>query len=282
MDSAAYKLGFAIKMAELSKSALSQEARTALLSYSAEEDRKLGYRPKTVRLKPNTFREALSQTKQRAKDYMGSFGRGLASTAGITGLRAAQSGVGLTLWVPEMVDSALFGKLMGIDEGRGLLGRKLGKFNRAIDSRVHSLRNWSDRYDYAHDVGSGFNHFMNGTLADASGRFLGGGGVGGIFGKSIGRKLLGTTFGALSAGMALGPGSDRELRERENMIRGLHPRDWARVDATSTATNQAEYRRYHTPYIPNLPTSTSGYINVPSRWWFTPGGEPIQTRDFGT
>lgn len=283
MDSAAYKLGFVVKLAELNKAALSVEARNALNAYSDEQDKRLGYRPRIHRKTPRGFKDTLKYTGQRAMDYIGSLGRGAASAAGVAGLRATEGGVNMATWFPELADSLIFGKMMGIDEGRGLIGRKLGKFHRSIDSKVHALRKWSDMYDYEHDVGSGFNRMLNGAVADTAGKFIGWGGLPGILKKNI-PGMIGGAFGVADA-LA---GSDKELRNRENMIRKMHPRDWAWVDATSTATNQEkaptlqEYRRYHTPYIPNLPTSTTGYVNVPRRWWFDASGAPIQTRNFGT
>ena len=301
MSNTAYRLGFIMKLAELKKTALSEDARSALRSYIQEENKQKGGVPDRVPLRfPKTFKESLQYKGERLKNYLGSTGRGLASAAGVAGIRGLQGGLQMATGIPEIIDSILFGRIMGFDEGRGLLGRRLGKMNRAFDSKVHSLRKWVDDYDYKYRLNSGFNRFMNGALADSVGGFIGWGGLGGLMGSSlIGRHIGQNVANKLGRGISLASGTvgatipwfggaNKELRDRENMLRALQPFDRIGIDPTSTATNQAaaptleEYRRYHTPVIPNMPTSATGYINVPRNWWFTSSGSPIQTREFGT
>lgn len=296
MSNTAYKLGFILKMAELNKSALSEAAKNALRSYNLEQDKKNGLPTRVVRKPPTTFGETLKYKGQRAMDYLGSTGRGLASALGVTGVRALQGGTQVITGIPGLADKLIFGSLMGIDEGRGLLGRRLGKMNRAFDSKVHSLRKWVDDYDYKYRLNNKLNRLLNGAVADTAGSFIGWGGLTGALGlkalngtvPSKTSRLLGLGGGTFGAVTSLLGGPDKELRDREAMIRKLRPRARIYVDPTSTPTNQAnaptleEYRRYHTPQIPDLPTSVTGYINVPRNWWYTSSGAPIQTRDFGT
>jgi hypothetical protein len=277
MSSRAYILGFMDKLADAAKD------RADMNSYFAAKDKANGVQEPVPYKTPETFGDAVKYMGGRAKAHLGSLGRGVLSAAGVTGLRAGQGLAELGLWIPSMADKLLFGTLMGIDEGRGMTGRMLGNFHRGIDRKVHALRKWSDDYDYRNRIGGRFNRFLNGAAADAVGGFMGWGGVGGL----TRRSLLGLGFGALGGYNAVTGGREKELRDREAWLHGLHPRDRVSIDATSTATNQAdaptldEYRRYHMPAYTEQ-TSPTGYINVPYHWRTTAMGGPTQFREFGT
>jgi hypothetical protein len=276
MHSPAYTHGFMDKLAEMNKSAKQSVYADELDKFFKQRDEELGV-PKR---KP--YRQG-SSPLSRAKEYAGSLGRGLAAAGGAAALRTGENLFTLATWVPELADSLILGKMLGVDEGRGALGRALGNFHRSIDRKVHGLRNWSDKYDYEHRIPGHLNKFLHGAGADVLGGFAGWGGVGSLLRKSTG-GLIGGTLGGTFAMLG---GRESQLRDRERWMRGLHPSDRARVDPTSTAINQelaptlSEYRRYHMPSI-GLPTSATGYINIPYRWWHTSSGAPTQFRAFGT
>lgn len=277
MRSKAYIQGFMDKIADAAKDKADLEA------YFKAKDKANGVEDYTPYRKPETFGAAMKYLGSRAKDHLGSLGRGVLSAAGAAGLRAGQGLFELGTWIPSAADKLLFGTLLGVDEGRGLTGRMLGNFHRGIDRKVHALRQWSDDYDYKHRIGGGFNRFLNGAAADAIGGFVGWGGVGGLARNS----LLGLGFGALGGYNAVTGGRQKELRDREAWLHSLHPRDRVHLDPTSTATNQAdaptldEYRRYHMPAYTDQ-TSPTGYINIPYHWRHTAMGGPTQFREFGT
>lgn len=281
----AYRLGFLKKLAEYEKAALSDKAKAALTSSWKAQDKANGVVERKPYRNPETFVDTLKYKGNRLLTHAKSTGRGMASALGVAGMRAAQGAVDIATWIPRLADNLVFGKLMGIDEGRGLVGRQFGKFDRFVDSKVHKVRKWSDDYDYANRVGGGFNRFLNGTLADTAGTFIGMGGIGALARK----KLLGLAMaGGFSTMESLGDGKLKQLRDREAWLHTLRPSSRAMFDPTSTAWNQenaptiAEYRRYNMPSPGSIPVSSRGYYRVPTAWRRTAFGGPTQFREYGT
>lgn len=283
MRSKAYITGFMDKLAEYEKSAGNAEIAKALNAQYAKEDEERGVLKRKPFKNPTTFGGELKYLGDRALTHVNSFGRGLASALGVAGLRAGHGALEMATWIPALADDIVMGKLIGVDEGRGITGRLRGKLGRNVDRAVHSVRKWSDDYDYEHNVGGGLNRFMNGALADVVGGVAGWGGL-----ASLARKqMVNAAFGSLGGAFALLDGREKQLRKREDWIRSLKPVDRIGLDATSTATNQAEaptrseYYRYHMPSS-GVPTSSLGYIKVPRSWRYTSWGNPVQFREFGT
>lgn len=238
---------------------------------------------------PQTFREVAKDIKNRFSLHAKSLGRATAAALGVTALRGANTAFNFATYIPAAADKLIFGKMLGVGNGQGLMGRNLANLDRYVDSKVNKLRRWSSDYDYKHRINGSFNRFLTGTAADVVGNFGGAGGVGAILGArgALG-KALGLTFGGAHGLMALSDGRERQLREREAEIRRLHPKFWDSMDATSTIYHQQaapthdEIRRYYTPSILNLPTSATGRIKIPKNWAYTEDGTRTQFRPFGT
>lgn len=293
----AYRRGFMDKLAEFSKlgaasvtwsgpsaQAPSSDPKAAREAYWAEQDKKNGIEEPEKYVPPSNFREQLAYSGRRLGKNLMSLGRGAASAAGAMGIRALQGGAKMYAWMPLLADEFIFGKALGVDEGRGLFGRYVGQLDRMADRGVHGLRRWSNDYDYKNRINGRFNRFMNGTAADTLGSFAGWGGLKALANKS----LVSAGFAAWGASDALGrEGQAGQLRAREAMMRRMHPRDRVYMDATSTAYNQEhaptmdEYHMYHLPDPSTLPATYAGRMNIPYNWRHA-GSAPTQFRDFGT
>ena len=259
----------------------------------AEEKAKI-YAEDAKRFAPNTpaRRKKPKTTKEKFIRNARSLGRGLRDAGKITLARTGESLVDLAAWLPELGDRLVFGNMLGVDNGRGLIGGKMARFHRYVDGKVDSMRHQAENaeyYDRSDATGIGrFNRFMRGSGADALGSFIGFGGLQGMASRGIGR-IIGPTLGA---GFSLHGTFDRngrlrQLREREEAARMIGPHGRRYIDVTSTKANQEdaytpeEYMRYHIPED-NLPASWSGRVHIPYSWLHTSGGAPIQFREYGT
>ena len=292
----AYLHGFMDKLAEFGKSAKPLYEMTPEEKQKATEATKKYYdklyanapKKKYVYKRPESFKETLQQKWDRLGVNLKSFGRGLASAAGVAGVRAADSLAGFVGWPGTIVDQMVLGGLLGIDHGRGLTGRYFNKLHRKADQVVHNIRNWSDKYDQENGVDGGVNRFMNGVAADAIGSFVGYGGLGGLMAKGLGGKLLSTGFGGLGAYDAVTgklEGRQKQLRDNESSIRRLPLQYRVYMDSTSTPWNREnaptkhEYQQHNLPTY-NLPTSHSGTIRIPYSAGHMSNGMPTIFRQY--
>lgn len=218
--------------------------------------------------------------------------RGLWSALKVTSMRTGESLVDLVTGIPAIGDRVVFGSMLGIDNGRGLIGGRLDRFHRYVDENVHDVRQaaedaeWADGSDRT-QVGK-LNRFIRGAGADTVGSFLGFGGLGSLVARGRDR-LIGT---ALGSGFALygaldGEGGLRQLRDREEASRLIGPGARGFINPVSTKANQSsaytpdEYRRYHIPES-SLPSMWSERVNIPYSWLHDRGGAPLQFREYGT
>ena len=173
MHSPTYTRGFMDKLAELNKSAKQSVYAKEIDDYMKERDRKDGIKKVKPYVQTDSLKGNIKNTISRAGDYLGSLGRGLAAAGGVTALRAGENAFTLATWAPELLDSIILGKILGVDEGRGALGRAIGNIHRKIDSKVHDVRSWSDDYDYVNRIPGRLNKFLHGTVSDSLGGFVG-------------------------------------------------------------------------------------------------------------
>lgn len=281
----AYRRGFMDKLAEFSKLAGRAEdnaiAAAGRKAYWAAEDKKNGVVEPEKYVQPTTLKGHLAYGARRLGKNISSLGRaGMAATWNTLN-RGVQGAIDFGMWVPLLADEYVNGKLLGIDEGRGVLGRVKGDLDRAFDRNVHAARQWSSDYDYRNRINGGFNRFLTGKGSDMAGAFLGWGGYK--------KGLITKAFAGLGALSAAGEdGQAGQLRARERWLDQLHPALRAQMDPLSTAYNQehaptlAEYRRYHMPSMADMPTSYAGYTNIPWNWSHQWSNRPVQFRDFGT
>lgn len=239
---------------------------------------------------PDTLGGAIKLKGKRALKHLASLGVGTGTAVASTALRGADSFLDLLGWPIRLADDLVLGKLMGIDEGNGLLGRLSAKRRRKIDNLIHSVRDVSARYDHENAIDSKFNRFLNGPAADALGTFIGWGGVGGIVAGGLrnrltarlGQKAVDSVGRTLSiGGAALGAGStlmdegilssgrEKQLRDREAAMRSI---PWAvrqYMDPTATryhiehSPTKDEYRLYNMPYAPKGMVSPTGELRIP-------------------
>lgn len=229
--------------------------------------------------------------KTRVGQQAKSLGIGAANTLGITGIRAAQGGLELALWLPKLGDKLIFGSL-GVNNGRGFLGEPLAWVNRYADKAVHKLRSKSQIYDYENDLSntwvSKLNRAAQGGFADAAGSFIGYGGLGALTLKGLLRdphakiKKLPLLFGGFGVAGALTDGAHKQLRENEYSLWKRSPATWRTYDPTGTRTNISEgaytpeeYQKY---YLPAAPTAYSGRYYHPWAWTHSGLGTPVQFR----
>lgn len=274
MKTNAYTLGFLHKIADYEKSALSDATKEERRDRWLEEDRKRSGAPnKKYKLPKRTALGKLSELPGDLRRNIGSILRGAASATTIAGIRGTQAAVNYAAWAPLLVDSYLFGKLIGVDEGRGVLGRLKGGIDRDIDRAVHKLRRTVSRYDEKrnNELIGAWNKFLTGGTADAVGNIAGFGGL-----QSIGKKGLAAWFDrAVAAGSGISTFTPLErsyqLRLREKIFDRLSEGNKGYYDPISTRANIEnaptldEYKKYHLPTT-DLPTSETGKIEIPYHW----------------
>lgn len=280
------------KKAQKSKHEMTDEEKARAAAYAAERAKaRDAATPKRIPYKvPQSIREELSQAGTNLKHRLISLGKGATSAAKTMGMRALNTAANYALWLPSIADQYIFGKLIGVDNGKGLLGRGMANFDRWTDKKISKWRRESSDYDYIHRIGGGFNRFLTGTAADFAGSTLGGLGIGGLVNLRKAKSWLGKAFPIGLAGVAgaetLMDGRAKQLREREAFIRSLHPSLWDKADPTSTVYHQQaaptkeEYHRYNIPA--ELPATISGKIRIPTHWSRTEDGTPTIFRPYGT
>lgn len=295
-EDSAYLQGFMDKLAEFGKFAKPLYEMTPEEKQKATEAKNKYYdklyadapKKKHVYKRPETFKETLKQKWDRLGVNLKSFGRGVASAAGVAGVRAADSLSEVVGWPVTLADRLVLGGVFGIDHGRGLTGRYFNKLHRKADKVVHDIRNWSDKYDQENGVDGGVNRFMNGVMADSIGSFAGYGGFGGLISKGLGGKLLSTGFGGLGVYDAVTgniEGRQKQLRDREAYMRSVPLQYRVYMDPTSTPWNReniptkSEYQQYNLP-TSNLPTSHSGTIRIPYNAGHMSNGMPTVFRPY--
>lgn len=275
------------KQAQTAEEILAERKKREALGKEMLASRKIKKEPYK---NPSNFTVALKQFGRNAVNRIKSTGIGIGTALGVGATRALGSAVDLGLWIPQMVDKFVFGKMLGVDKGQGILGRAKGKFDRFLDRQVGKMRAYSRDFDYQHNIDGKFNRFLNGRLADTAGTIIGGAGLGGLasIAKATGaRKILPIGFAALG-GMEGYSADSRygQQRAKEEQIRKMPTSLWRYQDPTSTAYHQensptdAEFRRYHTPN--NLPTTSTGRIYVPQHWMRRPDSSLVNFRPYGT